>query len=120
MFATHDIVVAAIVTGLLAGAAIFAWPWGRVRFRFVIGGVTAAVGLAAWNFTLNHTNATGFDVDAPVVQVSWQDAGSAILAFAATALVLGLVTERRESAQYVVGAVSIAGLVALVYDTFFF
>ena len=98
MFATDDIVVAAVVTGLLAAAALFAWPWGRARFRFAVGGVTTALGFAAWNFTLNHTNGVGFDVDAPVVRVSWQDAGSAVLAFAATALVLGLVAERREPA----------------------
>ena len=120
MFESREIVVAAVVTGILAAAALIAWPWGRVRARFAVGGVTAAAGFAAWNFTLDHTNGVGFDVDAPVVRVSWQDAGSAVLAFAATALVLGLVAERREPAQRVVGAAAIVGLVALVYDTFFF
>jgi hypothetical protein len=120
MFTAREIVIAAIVTGLLAGAALFAWSWGRARARFAVGGVTTAVGLAAWNFTLTHTNAVGFDVDAPVVRVSWQDAGTGLLVFAVTALVFGLISERRESAQRVASAAAIVGLVALAYDIFFF
>jgi len=120
MFTSREIVVAALLTGILAAAILAAWPWGRDRLRFGLAGLTTMVGFAAWNFTLNHTNATGFDVDAPIVRVSWQDAGSAVLVFALTALMLGLVSERREPAQRVITAAAIAGLVALVYDTFFF
>src|SRR5215213_1109184 len=120
MFAPRDIVVAAVITGVLSAVVLWIWPWGRVRGRFALGALTTAVGLMAWNFTLDHTNAVGFDVDAPVIRVSWQDAGSAVLAFAVTALVLGLGTERHESAQRAVGAAAIVGLVALVYDIFLF
>ncbi|HEY8836589.1 MAG TPA: hypothetical protein VIO16_02700 [Dehalococcoidia bacterium] len=40
------------------------------------------------------------------------------MAFVATALVLGLVFERRESADRVVGTAGIAGVVALGVDLF--
>ena len=120
MFETRDIILSGLIVGLLTAAALCAWPWSWRTWRFVYGGVTTSVGFMAWNFTLNHTNATGFDVDAPVVRVSWQDAGTAVCAFALTALVLGLVTDRREPAQRVVGAATIAGVVGLVFDTFFF
>ena len=76
------------------------------------------MGWIAWHRILNVTRATGFDVDAPIIQVSWEDAGSGVLAFFATALVLGLVTEPKEHASRVVGAASIAGLVALIVDVF--
>jgi hypothetical protein len=42
----------------------------------------------AWNLLLNETEAHGFDVDAPVVMASWQDAGSGVLAFVVVALAL--------------------------------
>ncbi len=120
MFSNQSIAIAALVVGLLAAAALAAWPWARREGRFAVVGVATALGFAAWNTTLNLTNGTGFNVDAPVVRVSWQDAGSGILAFAFTALALGLVVARDEPARRVVGAAALAGLVALVFDTFGF
>jgi len=74
------------------------------------------VGWIVWHLVLNVTRAHGFDVDAPIIRVSWEDVGSGVLAFFATALVLGLITEPKEQASRVVGAASIAGLVALILD----
>ena len=59
-----------------------------------------------------------FNVDAPVIGLSWADAGSGVMAFVATALVPGLVFELRESADRVVGTAGIAGVVALGVDLF--
>src|SRR5207248_436310 len=84
----------------------------RGRGRFALAGVATAAGVLAWNVVLYLTNAAGFFVDAPVIRLSWQDAGSGVLAFAATALLLGLVTERQATAPHVVGAAAVAGPVA--------
>jgi cation transporter-like permease len=71
----------------------------------------------AWNFTLNATQAVpNFDVDAPVIRLSWADAGSGVFARLVTALVLGLITDRHEPAHRVVGAAGIAGLAATALD----
>jgi len=118
MFAVRDIVSFAIVAGLLAAVFLAAWPWARRRGRFAVAGAATTVGFVAWNLTLNATGATGFNVDAPVIPLSWADAGSGVLSFACTALVLGLITEPREPARRVVGAAAITGLVALVLDLF--
>jgi hypothetical protein len=118
MFAVRDIVIFAVVAGVLAAAALAAWPWSRRGRRFVLGGVTTTVGFIAWNLVLNATNAVGFDVDAPIIGLSWADAGSGVWAFVCTALVFGLVVERREPAGRVVGAAAIAGLVAIIVDLF--
>jgi len=44
--------------------------------------------------------------------------GSGVLTLFVTVVVFGLVTERREFASRVVGAASIAGLVAMIVDVF--
>jgi hypothetical protein len=51
------------------------------------------------------------------VAVSWADAGSGVLAFVVTALVLAA-WWRREPAGQVVGTAALAGLAALVVDIF--
>jgi hypothetical protein len=110
--------VASVVAGVLSAAALAAWPWARPRGRFALAGAATLVSWIAWHLVLNATRATGFDVDAPVIPLSWEDVGSGVAAFFASALVLGLVTERREGASRVVGAASVAGLVAMVLDLF--
>jgi hypothetical protein len=117
MFDPMQILLFGVVAGLLAAGVLFTRPWSRQHRRFVVAGVATAVGFIAWNFTLNATNATGFNVDAPFIFVSWADAGSGVLACLCTALGLGW-TERQEPAGRVMGAAVIAGLVALGLDLF--
>jgi hypothetical protein len=120
LFAVQDILIYSLIAGVLASAVLWAaWRWSRVGRRFLVAGVTTFVGMAAWNFTLNATQAVPiFDIDAPVVRISWADAGSGVFACLVTALVLGLITDRHEPAYRVVGAAAIAGLVAIGLDLF--
>jgi hypothetical protein len=110
--------ISALVAGVLTAAALAAWPWARLRRRFVLAGIITLVSWIAWHLLLNATGASGFDVDAPVIRVSWEDVGSGVVTLFATVVVFGLVTERRERASHVVGAAAIAGLVAMVLDVF--
>ena len=118
MFEVRDILIFSVLAGVLSAGALAAWSWARRPSRFGLAGLTTALGFAAWNVTLNATDARGFNVDAPVIPLSWADVGSGILAFAVTALVLGLITERHEPAGRIVGAAAIAGLVAMLLDLF--
>jgi hypothetical protein len=118
MFAVWEVLLFGVIAGLLAAAAVAAVPSGRQARRIISAGVSTMLGFIAWNLTLNATDARGFNVDAPVIPVSWADAGSGILAFAATAFVLGLVVDREEPARRIVGLAAVAGFAALFLDLF--
>jgi hypothetical protein len=118
MYGVSVTYVSAIVAGVLTAAALAVWPWARMRRRFAIAGITTLVSWIAWHLLLNATGASGFDVDAPVIRVSWEDVGSGVVTLFVTVVVFGLGTERRELASRVVGAASIAGLVAMILDVF--
>jgi len=118
MYGASVTYVSAIVAGVLTAAALAVWPWARSRRRFAIAGITTLVSWIGWHLLLNATQAFGFDVDAPIIRVSWEDVGSGVLTLFVTVVVFGLVTERREFASRVVGAASIAGLVAIIVDVF--
>jgi hypothetical protein len=118
MFEIRDVLLFAVVAGLMAGGALSASSWGRQHRRNIVAGLATTVGFAVWNFTLNLTNATGFNVDAPIVPLSWADVGSGVLSFTVTALVLGLVWDRAEPAGRVVGVAAIAGGMAILLDLF--
>jgi len=120
MFALSDIAIFSVLAGVLTAAVLwFVWRWSRVNSRFIVAGVTSTIGFALWNLTLNATQAVpNFNVDAPVIPLSWADAGSGVFACLVTALVLGLVTDRDQPAGQVVGAAALAGLVAIALDLF--
>ncbi|MHB8375727.1 MAG: hypothetical protein ACYDEB_02065 [Dehalococcoidia bacterium] len=117
MFAIRDVLAFGAIAGIAAALVLWLATWSRQRGRFLVAGFATAAGFIAWNLTLNHTNATGFNVDAPVVGVSWADAGSGVLAFVASTIALALYEPGQRSSR-VVGTAAAAGVVALVLDIF--
>jgi hypothetical protein len=117
MFALREVLIDGAIAGLLCGAFVYVLPWARLRLRFVTVGVAGTAGFVAWNLVISHAKASGLDVDAPVIALSWQDVGSGVLAFAASSLALGLV-EAGEPASEPTKAAAIAGIVAMVWDIF--
>ena len=118
MFAVRDIVLFSVVAGVLAALVLAAWPWARMSRAFAIAGMTTTLGMMAWNSILLMSDTSSLNVDAPVIGLSWQDVGSGVWAFLATALVLGLIVLPEHPARRVVGAAGIAGLVAMIVDIF--
>jgi hypothetical protein len=108
---------AALATAVVT--AVFAVrPATRTPRRLIAAAVGTFSGWLAWNFTLHATHATQFDTDAPIVGVSWADAGSGVLVFVAVALLLGLIVDRDQPAGRVIGMAATAGIAALVVDIF--
>jgi hypothetical protein len=110
------VTIGSVALSLGVLAAVF--PWARNPRRLVAIAIATALGIVAWNVALNIGNATGFNVDSAFLGLSLQDVGSGVLAFATTALVLGLVTDRSEPAGRIVGTSAIVGLVTMVVDLF--
>lgn len=106
-----------MLAGVVAGAVLRLRRWSSSRGRYLLAGAATAAGFAGWNLTLNATDARGFNTDAPVIPVSWADAGSGVLVFALSTVVLAAAA-RREPAGPVVGSAALAGLAALVVDLF--
>ena len=108
---------AALATAVVT--AVFAVrPATRTPPRLIAAAVGTLSGWLAWNFTLHTTHSTGFNVDAPVVALSWQDAGSGVLVFVSVALLFGLIVDRDQPASRVIVMAATAGIAALIVDIF--
>jgi hypothetical protein len=119
MYGVSVAYVSAIVAGVPSAAAPAVWPRARSRQRFALAGTATLVGwIARWHLLSNATRALGFDVDAPIIRVGWEEVGSGVVGVSVIVVVFGLVTERRELASRVVGAASIVGPVAMILDVF--
>lgn len=118
MFGVREVIIVGPIAGVLVALVLSTWSWARLRFRFGVAGVATALGAVAWNLTLWNANATNMDVDGPVLRLSFQDVGSGVLAFAAVAAALGLVTEQQEPAKRVITAAAIAGIITMILDLF--
>jgi hypothetical protein len=118
VFEPNEILWTAVLAAAVVTAVFAARRATRTPPRLVAAAAGTLGGWLAWNFSLHATHAKGFDVDAPVVAASWQDAGSGVLVFVTVALLLGLIVDRDQPARRVVGMAAIAGITAFIVDVF--
>jgi len=118
LFAPSEIVWTAALATAVVTAVFAVRPATRTPRHLIAAAVGTLSGWLAWNFTLHATHATQFDTDAPIIGVSWADAGSGVLVFAAVALLLGLIVDRDQPAGRVIGMAATAGIAALIVDIF--
>ena len=118
VFAPSEIVWTAALATAVVTAVFAVRPATRTPRHLIAAAVGTLSGWLAWNFTLHATHATQFDTDAPVIGVSWADAGSGVLVFVAVALLLGLIVDRDQPAGRVIGMAATAGIAALIVDIF--
>jgi len=118
VFEPSEIVWTAALATAVVTAVFAVRPATRTPHHLIAAAVGTLSGWLAWNFTLHATHAIQFNTDAPVVGVSWADAGSGVLVFVAVALLLGLIVDRDQPAGRVIGMAATAGIAALIVDIF--
>lgn len=118
VFTTTEIIWTAFLAAGVVTLVYGAIPTTRTPARLLTGGLGTLAAWLAWNFTLHVTRANGFNTDAPIVAISWADAGSGLLTFVIVALILGLIVDRHLSAHRVITMAGIAGITATFVDLF--
>jgi len=113
-------VVGALLAAVIVAAVLYwRYPWSRARGRFGSAATATFVAWILWRVVLQLSNGDNLDVDNPLLLgLSAQDIGSGVLAFLLTALPMGLVSEREESAHRVMATAGIAGALAILVDRF--
>ncbi len=108
-------------SGLLALVLLVFLVRERRARVLVTAAVSAMLGPLLWDLVLRHT-AGDFFVDAPgyVFPVSYEDAGSGVLAVAIAALLLGLGPLRQADGRRVAVVSAVCGLAALLVDTYLY
>ena len=120
MFQLSNILLSALGSGVLVFIVLLFWKWSKGHFRFAVSSLSTLLGFTAWNLVQNATGADlALNIDWPIFPMSWSDVGSGVIAFVATVIALGLLTDRDETAWRVLVASGIAGLLATLVDLFF-
>ncbi len=121
MFQLSNILLSALGSAVLVFIVLFfGWKWSKIHFRFAVTALSTFLGYTAWNLLQNVTGADSvLNIDWQILPVSWSDVGSGVVAFVATVIALGLLTDRDEKAWRVIAAAGIAGLLSTLVDLFF-
>jgi len=121
MFQLSNILLSAVGSAVLVFIVLFfGWKWSKIHFRFAVTALSTFLGYTAWNLLQNATGADSvLNIDWQILPVSWSDVGSGVVAFVATVIALGLLTDRDEKAWRVIAAAGIAGLLSTLVDLFF-
>ncbi len=120
MFLLIDILLYAVVAAIVVAVVSYSFlRWSREHYRFLVSSLTTFLGFTTWNIVQSNTGADrALNIDWPIFPLSWADVGSGVLAFVVSALVLGLITEREQTARQVVTAAGVAGFLAILVDLF--
>jgi hypothetical protein len=122
MLSWFQIGYGAILSGLLAGIALFFLARPR-RLPVATAGTLATIaGAVAWNAILHAAHGNQFFTDAPVVVLpaSWQDTGSGVFALATAGLLLGAAVLPAVPARRVAGYAAVCGLAAFLVDVYLY
>lgn len=116
MFPLREIIIYGVLSGALAGVVVALRHWGRPHGRAIIAAACSGLAYVGWYLLLNQVGAPGLYANLPLIPVSWNDVGSGVLAFAVTALALGLFNDPRERAEDVTRAAAMAALAVFILD----
>ncbi len=120
-FLTPYIALWSLLNGLLTIAALQLLKIKTSRLTKLTTVATTAIASIFWNWSIEFNQSTvHLNVDHPYLRISWADALNGVSVFALTALVLGFWVNPQSQATTVVKIASVAALLTIFTDTFFF
>jgi hypothetical protein len=122
MLSWPSILYGAALSAVAAGAALTALARPRQLAVILTGALATAAGPLAWNAILRATHASQFFTDAPLrlLPARWQDTGSGVFAFTATAVLLGLGPLAAAPARRTIALAVLCGLAAFLVDVYLY
>jgi hypothetical protein len=122
MISWMQITYGAVLSGVVAAAALALLVKSYRLPTALGGGIATAGGALAWNAILRAAHGDRFFTDAPlpVLPASWQDTGSGVFTLAATGLLLGSVVLPAVPARRVIGYATVCGVAAFLVDVYLY
>lgn len=111
------ILFGAVLSAVVALAAVFVVARERSPRTLLVVAVTALAGPIAWNAVLHSVDANDFFVDAPVkvFPVSWQDCGSGVWTLALASVAQGLTQSNSRKAVFLSVLTGVAAWLVDIY-----
>jgi hypothetical protein len=110
-----------VLNGLIVVGLLKLLKIKTTKITQIATAITTAVASILWNWSIEFNRSTiHLNVDHPYLRISWADALNGICVFALTALVLSMFTDKEAPAQFVTKIASVAALLTIFTDTFFF
>ncbi|BCL38426.1 hypothetical protein [Nostoc sp. MS1] len=120
-YLTPYIFLWSILNGLIVVGLLKILKINTAKKTQIATAITTAVASILWNWSIEFNRSTiHLNVDHPYLRISWADALNGICVFAFTTLVLGMFTDKEAPAQFITKIASVAALLTIFTDTFFF
>ncbi|MBW4551700.1 MAG: hypothetical protein KME35_11410 [Aphanocapsa sp. GSE-SYN-MK-11-07L] len=120
-YITPYVVFWSILNGLIVYGLIRLIKIHISRSSQIMTAIATALTSIAWNWSIVFNQSTRYlNVDHPALRVSWADALNGICVFAMISFLLGQFTSKKCPAETVTATATLAALVTVVTDIFFF
>jgi hypothetical protein len=120
-FVTPYIFLWSVLNGLIVIGLLSLLKVRVSRKILTATGLTTAIASILWNWSITFNQSTiHLNVDHPYLRISWADALNGICVYALTAFVLGTFVNPQDPARVIAKIASIAALLTIFTDTFFF
>lgn len=120
-YLTPYIFLWSIFNGIIVFSLIRVLKLSSSKSTQVVAAFTTAIASIVWNWSIEFNQSTiHLNVDHPIFRISWADAINGVGVFALTSFFLGMFINKKQEAGMIARVASLAALVTVITDTFFF
>ncbi len=120
-YLTPYVLLWSVFNGIIVVSLIRVLKLSGSRSTQVTAALTTAIASIVWNWSIEFNHSTIYlNVDHPIFRISWADAMNGVGVFALTSFVLSLFINKKQEAERIAKVASLAALVTVITDTFFF